>query len=42
MKTILITIVSTVLATLLLLVSVTYYYLSQKPKVYTCQKIETI
>jgi len=42
MKTILITIASTVLATTMLLAAVTFYYLSQKPKVYTCQKIETI
>jgi hypothetical protein len=42
MKTVLITIACTVLATTLLLASITFYYLSQKPKVYTCQKIETI
>lgn len=42
MKTVLITIACTIVVTCLLLASVTFYYLSQKPKVYTCQKIETI
>ena len=42
MKTVLITIACTVLATTVLLAATTYYYLSQKPKVYTCQKLETV
>lgn len=42
MKTVLITVACTVLATTLLLAATTFYYLSQKPKVYTCHKIETI
>jgi hypothetical protein len=42
MKTVLITIACTVLATCLLLASITFYYVSQKPKVYACHKIETL
>jgi hypothetical protein len=42
MKTILITIACTVLTTTLLLAAVTFYYVSQKPKTYTCQKLEDI
>lgn len=42
MKTVLITIACTVLATVLLLSAITFYYVSQKPKTYTCQKLETV
>lgn len=41
MKTVIITIICTVLATTLVLIATTFFYLSQKPKVYTCTKIET-
>lgn len=42
MKTVLITVACTVLTTTVLLASITYYYVSQKPKIYTCQKLENI
>lgn len=42
MKTVIITVACTVLATTLLLAAVTFYYVSQKPKTYTCQKLEGV
>ena len=39
MKTVLITIAATVLATTLILAGSTYLWLQSLPKVYTCQKI---
>lgn len=42
MKTILITIACTVLATTLFLGAVTVGYLMSTPKTYTCQKLEAV
>ena len=42
MKTILITVVCTVLATTVLLGSVTMILLTQTPKTYTCKKLENV
>lgn len=42
MKTILITIAATVLATTLVLTGSVYLWLESLPKIYTCQKAETV